>query len=395
MTSEPPGVRLLQLATAASAFDRFVVAALLGSIATDFDVGLEAVAGVAGWYFLCYGVSQPAWGRLSDLLGRATTMRLALALAAAGGVASALAPTLAVLVTVRAVTGACMAAVVPAALVYVGDVVPVARRQRTLTDINSVTAAGMTAATVVGGVVAGLTSWRAAFLLPALPAAALVVALRRLPAPPTPPARPGGMLSVLRDSGARTVLCLALLEGAVLLGLLSYFAPALESRGTPVGLAGAVVSGYGLGLLLGSRVVRRVARGSSLGALLASGSLGLAVAYAAVSLSQTPWVVGAAALLVGGGWAALHSTMQAWTTEVLPHSRGAMMALFANALFVGGGIGTAVLAPLAGGLHWQPLFLTGAGGALLFGVSSVAMQRRQGSPPGSWPSRGPAARASR
>lgn len=339
-------------------------------------MGLEAVAGVAGWYFVCYGVSQPVWGRLSDLLGRATTMRLALALAAVGGVASALAPTLALLIAARAVTGTCMAAVVPAALVYVGDVVPLAGRQRTLTDLNAATAAGMTAATVVGGVVAGLTSWRVTFLLPALPAVALVVALRRLPAPPAPHARPGGVLSVLRDRGGRTVLGLALLEGFILLGLLSYFAPALESRGTPVGLAGAVVGGYGLGLLLGSRVVRRVASGMSPGALLASGSLGLAAAYTAVSLIQTTWVVGAAALLVGGGWAALHSTMQTWATEVVPHSRGAMVALFASALFVGGGIGTAVLAPMAGDLRWQPLFLTGAATALLFGVASVAMHRR-------------------
>ena len=181
----------------------------------------------------------------SDRLDRATTMRLALALAVAGSVASALAPTLPFLIAARAFNGTCIAAVVPAALTYIGDVVPVARRQRTLTDINSGSAAGITAATVAGGLVAALLSWRVAFLLPALPALALVPLLRRLPNPPVGDAPRGGFRTVLRDRRARAVLCLALLEGCVLLGLLAYFAPALESRGYSSSVAGAVVGGYG------------------------------------------------------------------------------------------------------------------------------------------------------
>jgi predicted MFS family arabinose efflux permease len=374
--TEPAGVRLLQLACAASAFDRFVVGALLVSIAAQFDVELDTVAPVAGWYFLCYGLSQPLWGRCSDRIGRAATMRLALVLAVAGSVASALAPTLPFLIGARAFTGTCIAAVVPAALIYIGDVVPLAGRQRTLTDINAASAAGITAATVVGGVVAALLSWRVAFLLPALPAAALVLALRRLPVPPPSEVPRGGFGSVLRDRGGRAVLVLGLLEGCVLLGLLAYFAPALVSRGYSVSVAGAVVGGYGVGLMLASRLVKRLAARTSSVVFLATGSLGLSLAYAAVSARQTAWVVGAAALLVGGAWAGLHSTMQTWATEVVPGSRGAMMSLFAGALFVGGGAGTAVLAPLAGDLRWQPLFLSGAALALLFGVAAVVAQRR-------------------
>jgi predicted MFS family arabinose efflux permease len=376
LTGEPAGVRLLQLACAASAFDRFVVGALLVSIAAHFDVDLDQAAGAAGWYFLCYGLSQPFWGRCSDRLGRATTMRLALGLAVAGSVASALAPTLPFLIAARAFTGTCIAAVVPAALIYIGDVVPVARRQRTLTDINSGTAAGITAATVAGGVVTALLSWRVAFLLPALPALALVSALRRLPYPPGPDAPRGGFRSVLRDRQARAVLCLGLLEGCVLLGLLSYFAPALESRGYSASVAGAVVGGYGVGLFLASRLVKRLTARTSSAAFLATGSLGLAVAYAAASASQTAWVIGASALLVGAAWAGLHSTMQTWATDAVPGSRGAMMSLFAAALFVGGAVGTAVLASPAGHLLWQQLFLTGSGLALLFGVVAVAARRR-------------------
>ena len=96
--------------------------------------------------------------------------------------------------------------------------------------------------------------------------------------------------------------------------------------------------------------MKRLAARTSSAVFLATGSLGLAVAYAAASASQTAWVIGAAALLVGGAWAGLHSTMQTWATDVLPGSRGAMMSLVAAALFVGGGAGTAALSSPAGHL---------------------------------------------
>ena len=45
---------------------------------------------------------------------------------------------------------------------------------------------------------AAAVSWRLAFLLPALGAAALVVVLRRLPEPPRSDVPQGGVLTVLR-----------------------------------------------------------------------------------------------------------------------------------------------------------------------------------------------------
>ena len=49
---EQSAVRLLQAASATSAFDRFVVGPLLLSVAAGFDVPLTAAAAVASWYFL-------------------------------------------------------------------------------------------------------------------------------------------------------------------------------------------------------------------------------------------------------------------------------------------------------------------------------------------------------
>lgn len=373
---ERAAVRLLQAASATSSFDRFAVGALLVTLAGDLGETLGAATAAASAYFLCYGLSQPLWGLASDRLGRVRTLRLALALAAVGAVVSALATGLGLLVVARACTGACMAAVVPTGLVYIGDAVPLVRRQRTLTDLNAATALGITLATGLGGVLAATVSWRVGFLLPGVAAATLVVVLRRLPEPPLAELAQGGVPTVLRARWGRVVLVLALVEGAALLGLLTYFTPALESTGWSATSAGAVVALYGIGLLLASRVVKRLAGRTRPAVFLGSGAAGLAVAYGTVATSRSGWAVGGAALLVGAAWAGMHSTMQTWATEVVPHARATMVSLFAGMLFIGSGVATAVLAPLADAFRWAPLFGSGAAVVVVFGVAAVVLRTR-------------------
>ena len=371
VTTERAQVRLLQAASATSSFDRFVVGPLLVTIAADFDVTLAGAAAVASLYFLLYGLSQPVWGLCSDRFGRVRTMRTTLAAACVFGVLSAFAPTLGLLVLARALTGACIAAAVPSALVYVGDVVPFARRQGVLTDLNAASALGITSAIGLGGVLAATVGWRAAFLLPAVLAGALALVLARLPEPPRGADKQGGLATALRSTWGRRVLLLALVEGAALLGLLTYLAPAVESRGATPTEAGGLVALYGVGLLLTSRVVKRLAGRVPAPAFLAVGSGALVLAYTAVAVSQAPALVALAALVVGAGWAAMHSTMQAWATEVVPAARATLVSLFAASLFVGSGVATAVLAPLAGDLRWGPLFGVGVALSAAFGVAAT------------------------
>ena len=371
MTTEQSQVRLLQAVSATSSFDRFVVGPLLLTIATDFGVTLAGAAAVASLYFLLYGLSQPVWGLCSDRFGRVRTMRVTLCAACVFGVLSCLAPTLELLVLSRALTGACIAAAVPSALVYVGDVVPFVRRQSVLTDLNAASALGITSAIGLGGVLAATVGWRAAFLLPALLAGALAVILSRLPEPPRASGHEGGLRVALRSRWGRRVLLLALVEGAALLGLLTYLAPAVESGGASPTQAGTLVALYGVGLLLTSRIVKRLAGRVRPAGFLAVGSAALVLAYAAVAVSQAPVLVAVAALVVGSGWAAMHSTMQAWATEVVPEARATLVSLFAASLFVGSGVATAVLAPLAGGLRWGPLFSVGVALSVVFGIAAT------------------------
>ena len=90
--SGPATLRPVQAAAFISTLDRFALAPLLVTIAAAFSVSLSTVALAATAYSLAYGLSQPLWGALSDRVGRLRLMRWALAAAAVGGAASALAP---------------------------------------------------------------------------------------------------------------------------------------------------------------------------------------------------------------------------------------------------------------------------------------------------------------
>ena len=369
-------IQLLMGASATSSFDRFVIGPVLLTVAAAFHVGLARAASVASLYYLLYGLSQPFWGLCSDRLGRVRTMRLALGIAFVAGALAVLSPSLTLLVVTRAIAGAAMGAVVPTCLVYLGDAVPFGARQRILTDLNAASAAGLTLATALGGVLAATVSWRAAFAVPTLLAGLLAVLLARLPEPPADTVRQAGVGIVLRSGWARVVLLLALVEGAVLLGLLTYLAPALQSTGASATVSGLVVALYGVGLLLASRVVKRLVDRVAPAVFIGFGTASLVIAYLLVAHDQGPGSIGLAAGCIGAGWASMHSTMQAWATEAVPGARAAMVSLFAGALFLGSGSATAALAPLAGADRWGVMFAGAAALAAAFGLVAAVSRSR-------------------
>ena len=371
-------LRLLQLASLTSTCDRFAIAPLLVPIARGFGVPLAATAGVAGGYFLAYGLMQVVWGLLSDRIGRVRVMRLALLGAVLGGIASVLAPTLPVLLAARVLTGGCVAALIPASLVYVGDTWPAAVRQRPLSDVLAASAFGTAVATAGAGLLSDVAGWRTVFGISALACAGLAVGLRALPEPPGAAGdatrgwrsllRPLGV--VLGEGWARAVLLFAFVEGTVVLGVLTYLAPALQAGGSTAAVAGLAAGGFGVGGLVLSRLVRRLVGRLAPAVLAAVGATFLAAAWIPPLLVVHPVTVVLAGLLLGGAWAFLHSTLQAWATEVTPQARATAVALFATLLFLGSSAGTAAGAPLADAGRFTLLFAAALTASVPLGVAA-------------------------
>jgi MFS family permease len=145
--------------------DRFAILPLLVPIAQDLDESLASVTVAATLYFFLYGAMQPVYGIVSDRVGRVRVMRATLVGLGFAGLASAAAPTLGVFVAARAVAGGCSAALLPTALVYIGDRVAFEHRQRLVANVLAMGGMGTALAILGAGVLAYVASWRLAFVV--------------------------------------------------------------------------------------------------------------------------------------------------------------------------------------------------------------------------------------
>lgn len=369
--SDRRGLRLFQVAAFTSSFDRLMIAPLLILLVEDMELTVARAAATVTAYLVGYGVMQLVWSLLSDRYGRVRMMRLALAIAALAGGAAAASVNLEMLLLARALAGASFAAAVPGALVYIGDTVPVDRRQGPLSDLMRGTAVGSAAATLVAGVIGVLLSWRVPFVLVAVVALVLAWQLGRLPDPPLPdrPQALASLRAVLRDRWALLVLFLAMGEGFVLVAVLNFLPAAVQAAdGANAAVAGAVAAVYGVAVLFSTPAVKRLAPRVVPSRMVLVGGVMVAAGLASFVVDHGVVGVLVGCALLGAGWAFMHTTLQTWATDVVPHARAAAVALFATVLFSGSAAGTFVGGRLIAGGEYSLLFVV----MLSLGVPLVA-----------------------
>jgi predicted MFS family arabinose efflux permease len=363
--------------------DRYAIAPMLIPIAATFQVSLVAASGAASLYYLAYGLMPLLYGLLADRFGRVRIIRAALGGMVLADLAAALAPNLPTLLAARFLAGGIACGVFPTTLVYLGDRFAFQVRQQAITSVLASVALGTAAGTIVGGLVSHALSWRLFFLLPALVAVVVTIALGRIPE--SLALRSTGnpwqqVRRVLSRAWAWILLGLAVVQGSAMFGLVTYLAPALEAAGHSAAIAGSVVASYGLSVLVCTRIVNRLAARVPAAALLGTGALMLLLGYGLAAVTQTVTTILAASILAGGAYAFMQSTFQAWFTDVVPEARGTATALFATAIFGGAALATWSVAGLASAHSYRALFIIGAGITvpLLVG-GTLARGRYQGS----------------
>jgi len=344
--------------------DRAIFAPLLPALSHDLQstVGITAQAVTA--YVLPYGLFQLAYGPLGDRTGKVAVVRWCMLVFALGTGLCSLVTVLPALFALRALTGACAAAVIPLSLAYIGDVVPYERRQQAIAGLMGVTALGNVLSTAVGGIVGNFLSWRALFGLYGACSLLVVALLFNVPHEPSsaPAGAPTGAWEryrrVLRLPQARLLYLLVALEGASVNGGFTYLGAYLRARFDLDYLRiGLILACYAGGTLFTSRFLRRALIRFQERDLISAGGLLLALGFLLL-LPLPSWpLFPLPLLLMGAGFALFHSTLQTRATELMPGLRGTAVALFAFSLFLGGGIGTALLGWVVTVHGYAPLIL--------------------------------------
>jgi predicted MFS family arabinose efflux permease/SAM-dependent methyltransferase len=388
-----PHIRLLEATCLVIALDRFALPPMLLAISHDLDVPLADVAGAAGAYFLAYGLTQPVWGIVGGRLGVARTLRLAVLLATLASAGTALAAGSASLILARVLAGAGFSSAIPITLFYVGATAPPHERQRGITRLMAGVALGTAAATAGAGVFAGTLGWRAAYVVTGAAGLSLWLALHRLPELRSSPTAASGLaaaLVVLRCGPARLLLLLAHVEGAVVLGTLTFLPVAADRAGSGPAVAAAVTAAFGVAVLGFAPVVGAVQRRVRSATLIAAGATCAVTGCALAAVSVRPAVTVVTCVLLGAAWAAMHSTLQTWAAEINPAAGLMSVSLFATALFAGSAVAALLGGRVADAGHFPALFATAAALGVPLGVVASLRRARWGrdSPAGGTAGRG-------
>jgi MFS family permease len=207
-------------------------------------------------FALTYGLMQLFYGPVGDRFGKYRVVMLACMGCGVGSVLSALSANLEILVTARIATALAAAAIIPLTLAWVGDVVHYEQRQETLARVGIGTTLGMTGGQLFGGLLTDTFGWRWAFALMAFAFAVvsflLLKQLKHLEPVSQHGHEPAGFFKQLQqvahNAWARTLLSVALVEGAMIFGLLAVTASHLHHmHHISLTLAGGTTALYGLG----------------------------------------------------------------------------------------------------------------------------------------------------
>ena len=341
------GSRLLRAIGFLSFYDRFATAPMIVLIAYETKAGMAAAASLVTVYALCYAIGQPIWGILSDRVGRLRILRMALVGAAVGSTVSVAAPTFPILLASRAGSGLFVGALFPTVLTLIGDRFQSQERTKQVSALQVFTALGTTLATFACGAVGAWMSWRISFGLTTVGAIILLI----LTHDAKEQLKPRG----LRSPSTRAAFTLwplllymiGIVEGGLLLGVFTFITPVMQQDGISTAAAGALAATYGVGIIAGSQVMRRVAGRFSLTVLIAAGGTLLTAAFViAAADTASIYAMTAAAITIGLSYSFLHGSLQTWATSAAPQVRATTVSFFIGAVFLGSSIATAIASPV-------------------------------------------------
>lgn len=334
-------------------------------------------AGAISSFALAYGLLQLVYGPLGDRFGKPTVISFAAWGCAAGSLAAALAPSLELLLVARMAMGGCAAAIIPLTMAWIGDHVPMERRQESLAGLLTWTVLGMMSGAVAGGALAQTVGWRFAFGATSVVFLVAAIGVGRAGGGDAHRGEWKGtgaflarVAELLRSSWTRHLLAVVFLEGGLVYGSIAFIPAMLHERfDLSLVAAGGVVAMFGLGGLFYSRLAKAFVTHLGAPRLAGTGAVLLATAFSMLAAMSHWWVAALACFVAGLGFYMLHNTLQTCATQLSTAARGTGVSLFVTSLFLGQACGIAIAAFVAQRFTATAWFMAGVPVLLILGAS--------------------------
>jgi predicted MFS family arabinose efflux permease len=362
--------------------DLFVVSPLLPLISRQYDVSAGAAGLMVTAFSVAYAVGAPFLGGLADRMGRRAVLIGGLLAFTIGNALTALAPTFAVLVVARLLTGLAAAGVTPSTYALVGAAAPGAKRGAWLALVGSGLLIALSVGAPIGSVVGDAVGWRPVFWVLAGVAVALAAVNRRSwPASAPASSRDVERVGVLEKARAVSVTAL---WGCAIYGFYTYLATGLRGQwDMGPGLFAAVLVCYGVGAVCGSLGGGRLSDRAGARRVATWSLAGIAVGevVTALALPVGALVVATLALLALVGYASFPAH-QARLVAAYASRSGSLLAWNNSALYVGISVGSVIGGALIGGPGFRWVLIAMAFVAVLAAADSGwwAMPRESSRP---------------
>lgn len=365
--SRPPRLLIFAI-TITGILNNTLLGPSIPDILDDFDAGDSAAGLLVAAGSLPGIVVAPVIGLLADRYGRRVVLTPCLAAFGTFGLATALAPTLEVMVATRLLQGFGTAGLINLAVVLISDHWEGEERTALIGRNAAVLTLGLALAPALGGLMSDALGWRAALLLYTIGLPMSLVVWRVLAADrPTERETVGEQVRAARAAVGNPIVKASLGSGVLVFvlifgGFLTTFPVHLEevfglsasARGLLIAVPAATSSLLAFNL---GRIRTRV----TMRALLIAAGVTYVVAFAGVAAAGTVAVVVVASMLYGLGEGVFIPSLQDAVADAAPpERRGAVLAVWVGAARLGQTVGPL----LAGGA----LALTSTTGVFVLGV---------------------------
>lgn len=371
-------VLILGLIAMVTGANNFTMSLLLPKIADDFNLSIPAASIMLSFYMVPYGTMQIVYGILADRIGKMKVFKTLTLGFLAGNLGCLFVTSFQGLLFFRFICGFFAAGSISLSLAYIGDNFSPAERSLYVGRFMSMLFIGQALSSLVAGVLMDLLSWRIVFAVLSGILVLGIVLSKSIPNDPRP--EPQNIIEQIKPAlvsklGCR-VYAISLVTGFVILGfygfLGSYMSKVLLISSSA---SGSIMMVYGLACILGGIVMGRLAHKYTLYHFICWGSILFSLSLTAIILAEHPLATAFCMFVIGIAYIFLQAGTATLAFDVAPKAKGLPSALTGMLLFGGGGLGTALGAPILDQYGFQTLFTLFASGVVLLAAYTYGLLR--------------------
>ena len=326
--------------------DNYAAAPLLINISNDLSLTVSVAALSVTAYMLSFGIFTLIFGPLSDRFGKVKIINIAAFGTAIFSMLGATAFNLPSLIFFRAMNGAFGAGIFPVTMALVGESFDDQNRQKALGKVMGLMFLGAATATIMGGVLAYVGSWRLVYLVYGvgeLILAAIMVKILKRDEPVVDRLNIFASYKIVfKNFKFVRLVTVILFVGFSVFGTFTYTGKLVQSlTGYNIFIVGLILSIFGFGTVFGGRIAPKVRAKLKNKFLAVAGILG-SVSLMILALSANVVLLALGFLGFGIAFIFLQSTLIATAQSMLPKMKGTAMSMASFNMFVGGALGTSL-----------------------------------------------------